>query len=737
MRQSQSRSPRRSGSRGRTSGPARKRTRPLLTPVQAREATGVALIGLGLLFFIAFAPVLKAAFGWGAPLVVVLVLGGGVYLIWPRAPRVRLLDVAALLVIAGSVLGLLALVEVGGGSTGEGIAWWVTSYVGEWGAGVIFGMALLLGLIVAFHFSPAATLSAMAATARAAHAERQRIEALVRRAGPKAAEALPKASKPPPPAPPAPPPEPLEVLAEPSFLDQLDDELPDEPPAPARQRSSEPEPAARVMRVVADPLDDEPEIDWKLPGINLLETATARKERMQDEIKRNVKVIEHTLMTFGVEGKVIGVNPGPAVTQYEIQPAEGVPVRKIVSLHNDLALALAASPLRIEAPIPGKSAVGIEVPNKSASLVTLREVVGSTGFQEGTRNLALALGNDVSGQAIVGDMTKMPHLLIAGATGQGKSVCINALIASMLMQKTPAQLRLMLIDPKRVEMSAYNGLPHLMVPVLVEPHQAAAALRWAVAEMDRRYKLLSGMGVRNIQGYNEKAGAADAKPLPYVVIVVDELADLMMIAAGEVEELICRIAQLARAVGIHLIVATQRPSTDIITGLIKANIPSRIAFAVGSQVDSRVILDSGGAEKLLGRGDMLYQPVDAGKPARIQGAFVSDKEVDAIVGWWKAQGEPHFMEEVLDDSVSSGYGEGDERKLDPLFARAARAVCAEGGASVSLVQRKFNVGYSRAGRIVDQLADHRVIGGYQGSKSREVLMNLPDVDELLERIGLE
>ncbi len=721
MRQSQPRSPRRSSSRGRTSSPARKRTRPLLTRTQAREATGVALIGLGLLFFIAFAPVLRSGFGWGAPLVVLLVLGGGVYLIWPRAPQVR----------------PLALVAVGGGSTGEAISWWVASYVGPWGAGVIFGMALLLGLIVAFHFSPAATLGALAATARAAHAERQRIEALVRRAGPKGEPR----SKPAPPAPAAAlrpvRPEPVEVKAEPSFLDRLDDDLPDEPAAPPRQRQPEPEPEVPVMKVVADPLDDEPVIDWKLPGINLLETATARKERMQEEIKRNVRVIEHTLTTFGVEGKVIGVNPGPAVTQYEIQPAEGVPVRKIVSLHNDLALALAASPLRIQAPIPGKSAVGIEVPNKSASLVTLREVVGSPGFQEGTRNLALALGNDVTGQPIVGDMTKMPHLLIAGATGQGKSVCINALIASMLMQATPAQLRLMLIDPKRVEMSAYNGLPHLMVPVLVEPHQAAAALRWAVAEMDRRYKLLSGLGVRNIQGYNEKAALSNAKPLPYVVIVVDELADLMMVAAGEVEELICRIAQLARAVGIHLIVATQRPSTDIITGLIKANIPSRIAFAVGSQVDSRVILDSGGAEKLLGRGDMLYQPVDAGQPARIQGAFVSDKEVDAIVGWWKAQGEPHFMEEVLDESASSGYGEGDDRKLDPLFARAARAVCAEGGASVSLVQRKFNVGYSRAGRIVDQLADHRVIGGYQGSKSREVLMNLPDVDELLERIGLE
>jgi S-DNA-T family DNA segregation ATPase FtsK/SpoIIIE len=334
----------------------------------------------------------------------------------------------------------------------------------------------------------------------------------------------------------------------------------------------------------------------------------------------------------------------------------------------------------------------------------------------------------------------MPHLLIAGATGQGKSVCINALITSLLFQATPDHLRLLLIDPKRVELVGFNGLPHLALPVLVESHQAAAALRWAVAEMDRRYKLFSAEGVRNIAGYNDKATQKLARPLPYIVIVIDELADLMMVAAGEIEELICRIAQLARAVGIHLIIATQRPSTDIITGLIKANIPSRIAFAVGSQVDSRVILDSGGAEKLLGRGDMLYQPVDAGKPTRIQGAFISDAELDTVVSFWKAQGDPRYMEEILEEGAHTGWASGEkeeQRKLDPLFARSARAVAAEGGASVSLIQRKFNVGYSRAGRIVDQLADHRVIGGYQGSKSREVLMNLPDVDELLERLGLE
>jgi S-DNA-T family DNA segregation ATPase FtsK/SpoIIIE len=516
-----------------------------------------------------------------------------------------------------------------------------------------------------------------------------------------------------------------------------DPEVPERPARPEREGEGEERPSRPLIRVVADPQDDMPDIDWKLPPLSLLDSVTAKKERMQEEVKRNVRVIEGTLGTFGVEARVVGVNTGPAVTQYELQPAAGVQVRKIVTLQNDLSLALAAAPLRIEAPIPGKAAVGIEVPNKAASLVTIREVIDSTGFKAGGHAVPIALGNDVTGQAISGDLTRMPHLLIAGATGQGKSVCINALVCSLLLRATPAQLRLLMIDPKRVELNGYNGLPHLATPVIVEAHQAAAALRWAVAEMDRRYKLLSAEGVRNILGYNQRAQERRARQLPYIVVVIDELADLMMVAAGEIEELVCRIAQLARAVGIHLVIATQRPSTDIITGLIKANIPSRIAFAVGSQVDSRVILDTGGAEKLLGRGDMLYQPVDAGKPTRIQGAFISDKEVEALVRFWKVQGDPHYIDEVLEDTGAPDLSAETERRLDPLFSRAARAVAAEGAASVSLVQRKFNVGYSRAGRIVDQLAEHRVVGGYQGSKSREVLMNLPDVDELLERIGVE
>ena len=672
----------------------------------------------------------------------------GAYLLWLGAPRLRPLDFVSGGVALLSLIGLFGMAGHRGGTVGDGIDQALVSVASVWGAWALLVAGLVIGLIVTFRFSPGRAIHAIVRGGQAAYAERQRLERLVSPAGDVAPA---KPAKAPvsngaepvglayPPVPAAPRPWEIEADAEPETkrkepepVKGVEPEDGDEP----RDGEAEKPP---VLRVVAEPEDDYPEIEWKLPPIALLDTVTARRERMADEIKKNVRIIESTLETFGVPAKVVGVNPGPAVTQYELQPGPGVQVKRITGLQNDLSLALAASPLRIEAPIPGKAAVGIEVPNKSASLVTIREVLETAAFREGSHKLALALGNDVSGASIVGDLTRMPHLLIAGATGQGKSVCINALITSLLFQTTPDQLRLLMIDPKRVELTGYNGLPHLSLPVLVEPHQAAAALRWAVAEMDRRYKMFSAEGVRNIAAYNEKAVQKLAKPLPYVVIVIDELADLMMVAAGEIEELVCRIAQLARAVGIHLVIATQRPSTDIITGLIKANIPSRIAFAVGSQVDSRVILDSGGAEKLLGRGDMLYQPVDAGKPTRIQGAFVSDPEVEAVVNFWKSQGEPRYMEEILETGAAGEWenAQTNERKLDPLFARAARAVAAEGAASVSLVQRKFNVGYSRAGRIVDQMAEHHVIGGYQGSKSREVLMNLPDVDELLERLGLE
>jgi S-DNA-T family DNA segregation ATPase FtsK/SpoIIIE len=739
--------------RGRA-GKNKRAARPHLTKRQAREITGVLLILIALLGLLALASSsgsiligihewLVATFdrAWFVPVGAALALGA--YLLWPKAPRPRPVDIVSGAVAVVALVGIFGLVAHGG-SAGEAIDRAVIQVVGRWGAWALLIALLVIGLIVTVHFSPGAMLATVVASGQAAYAERLRLQNLVS----PPAIGKGKALKPEPPtsdelamsaasfATPHPALEPVKPWEIEEPVKPQAAKAANGVEAGASDDEAAPPPA---LRVVAELEDDLPEIDWKLPSIALLDTVTVRRERMADEIKRNVKIIETTLATFGVECKVVGVNSGPAVTQYEIQPGPGVQVKRITALQNDLSLALAAAPLRIEAPIPGKSAVGIEVPNKAASLVTIREVLETAAFREGTHALALGLGNDVSGQSIVSDLTRMPHLLIAGATGQGKSVCINALITSLLFQVTPEHMRLLLIDPKRVELTGYNGLPHLALPVLVESHEAAAALRWAVAEMDRRYKMFSAEGVRNIAAYNEKAKQRLARELPYIVIVIDELADLMMVAAGEIEELICRIAQLARAVGIHLIIATQRPSTDIITGLIKANIPSRIAFAVGSQVDSRVILDTGGAEKLLGRGDMLYQPVDAGKPTRIQGAFVSDPEVVAVVNFWKAQGGPRYMEEILEAGANSEWegGQISERKLDPLFARSARAVAAEGSASVSLVQRKFNVGYSRAGRIVDQLAEHRVVGSYQGSKSREVLMTLPDVDELLERLGIE
>ena len=505
--------------------------------------------------------------------------------------------------------------------------------------------------------------------------------------------------------------------------------------APRRKRESPSKPVLAVVpdeavAPVATVAEEEIQRVWAKPDLTLLDTVTVRKERLHDEIKANIKLIEQTLASFDVQATVIGVNSGPAVTQYELQPGVGVPVRKITALQNDLSLALSAS-IRIQAPIPGKPALGIEVPNKATSLVTLREIIQTPTFQNDSTLLSLAIGTDVSGNTVVGDLTRMPHLLIAGATGSGKSVCINALIAGMLFQATPEELKFILIDPKRVEFSLYQDMPHLLVPVVTESDHATSALRWAVAEMENRYKLFASHTVRNIGDFNARAPEMGLNPLPYTVIVIDELADLMMVAAGEIEDLICRIAQLARAVGIHLLVATQRPSADIITGLIKANIPSRIAFAVSSSIDSRVILDETGAEKLLGRGDMLYLPVEAGKATRLQGVYVSDREMKAIIDFWKAQGKPQYQEEIFNVEATVSWAK-EGMKRDPLFAKGANVVAREGRASVSLLQRKLNVGYTRAARIVDQLAEQRVIGPYEGSKSREVLMDLMQVDELVK-----
>jgi DNA segregation ATPase FtsK/SpoIIIE-like protein len=480
---------------------------------------------------------------------------------------------------------------------------------------------------------------------------------------------------------------------------------------------------------------DEVEKVWVLPSAEILDTVAGKRERLNAEVERNKHTIVSTLRSFGIETRIIGESVGPTVTQYELQPAAGVPVRKIVGYQTDLSLALAA-PIRIQPFIPGKSAIGIEVPNKAAQLVALKEIVQSPAFTDTRTHLSVALGADVSGHPVAGDLTRMPHLLIAGATGSGKSVCINAVLGGFLLQSTPAELKLILIDPKRVELSNFADLPHLLVPVVVEPEAAVASLRWAVKEMEERYKLFASHGARNIAAFNERAPGLGLAALPYTVIVIDELADLMMVAAGEIEDLICRIAQLARAVGIHLVVATQRPSADIITGLIKANIPSRVAFAVSSGTDSRVILDEMGAEKLLGRGDMLYLPIDQGKAQRLQGAFVSDRELDALIGHWKAQGKPDYQEEIFQVEANVSWAR-EATKRDPLFAKAAHIVAAEGRAAASLLQRKMKVGYTRAARLVDQLAEHRIVGPYEGSKSREVLMDVIQVDEYLAELGEE
>lgn len=442
------------------------------------------------------------------------------------------------------------------------------------------------------------------------------------------------------------------------------------------------------------------------------------------ELLGSANKLQDTLASFGVEAKVVQVTKGPSVTRFELQPHVGVKVSKIVNLADDIALNLAASGVRIEAPIPGKAAVGIEVPNKELSAVFFREVIESEEFTASTKNLSFALGKDIGGNCVVGDLTKMPHLLIAGATGSGKSVCINTLLMSLLYKYSPNEVKLLLIDPKVVELNIYNGIPHLLIPVVTDPKKAAGALNWAVNEMTRRYKLFADNNVRNIEGYNDFAekGIIDEK-LPWIVIIIDELADLMMVCANEVEEYIGRLAQMARAAGMHLVIATQRPSVDVITGVIKANIPSRISFAVSSQIDSRTILDSSGAEKLLGKGDMLYYPVGESKPIRIQGAFVSEEEVESVVNFVRSGIEKHEYREEIIEEIENNAARGGKNSddCDELIDEAIKIVLETGQASTSLLQRRLKIGYNRAARIIDEMEAEGIISGRNGSKPRQVL----------------
>lgn len=470
---------------------------------------------------------------------------------------------------------------------------------------------------------------------------------------------------------------------------------------------------------------------WEYPALSLLSSSSGQKADRGD-MKQNAHVIEKTLESFGITARVAEVNLGPAVTQYALEIALGTKVSKITSLSNDLALALAAptGQIRIEAPIPGRSLVGIEIPNRSLEFVTLRHMLAGEAVKKSKDKLLVALGLDVSGEAITANLAKMPHVLIAGTTGSGKSVLMNAWISSLLYRTTPSEVRLILVDPKRVELTGYNGIPHLLTPVIVEPDKILSALKWAMQEMDRRYKLFAEVGVRNIDGYNELSGF---QAIPYIVILIDELADLMAYAPVEVEDAICRLAQMARATGIHLVVATQRPSVDVITGLIKANIPARIAFSVSSMIDSRVIIDMPGAEKLLGRGDMLYIPPDQAKPTRIQGTYISDQEVSQLVTFLKSKNVPvEYTQEVTALPASawkkSGGGgtQTSEDGKDALFEEAVRVVCQYDRASASLLQRRLAIGYARAARILDQLEGEGIVGMGEGSKPRDVLMKNPD-----------
>lgn len=497
----------------------------------------------------------------------------------------------------------------------------------------------------------------------------------------------------------------------------------DKAPAVQEEPAADTDPGDVQILTTAEELENE---EYQLPPMELL-TLPPHSDQSGEYagIQKNAKKLEKTFQSFGVRAKVTQVHLGPAVTKYEVLPDTGVKVSKIVSLHDDLALALAARDIRIEAPIPGKSAIGIEVPNSTVAIVSLREVLESEENNKPESKLLFGLGRDVTGQAVMTELNKMPHLLVAGSTGSGKSVCINGIITSIIMRAKPHEVKMMMIDPKMVELNVYNGIPHLLAPVVTDPRKAAQALKKIVSEMERRYELFSHTGTRNIEGYNEYVRVFNEEneekhpKLPFIVVIVDELADLMMVASNEVEDAITRLAQMARAAGIHLIIATQRPSVNVITGVIKANIPSRIAFAVSSAIDSRTILDMGGAEKLLGRGDMLFLGAGQSKPVRVQGAFLSDSEVEKIVDFAIEQQKAQYQEDMIPTEIEENSV---DEETDEIYDEAVQLVTEMQTASVSMLQRRFRVGYSRAARIIDQMEQRGVVGPYEGSKPRTVLV---------------
>ncbi len=694
-----------------------------ITALAIALAIAVLSDGAGLLGG-ATATIMRRAFGVGAYVLPVLLLVWGVsFFVRAFAISERRVGLGLGLVLLSAISAIAVaspttrffeplVVETHGGFIGGAVAWALTSLVGPGISYVLLFALFLTGLVIT-----GLSISGVVEWAVGSFAPQKAADKEERLPRSRASKTVP-----------------LEDFAE-GEIPEIARSRPasrahDRAPAedPERRRKTVPTPAATAPRAMEG---------FELPAMTMLTrtSESASRHRATDkELKAMARLIEDTLATFDIPATVQDWIPGPTVTMFEIELTRGIKVNRVTALADDLALSLAAPTVRILAPIPGKSLVGIEVPNDRRSTVTLGDVLSAKGQHEGGP-LVLGIGKDVSGESVTADLALMPHLLIAGSTGTGKSVCINALLMSVLMRATPSEVRLILIDPKRIELSLYNGVPHLYVPVVTEAKEAASALAWAVSEMDSRLKRLQKAGVRNIGMYNalvhEGSAPEGAEEMPYLVIVIDELADLMMVAAKEVEDSICRLAQLARAAGIHLIVATQRPSTDIITGLIKTNVTNRIAFAVGSSIDSRVILDQPGAEKLVGLGDMLFSTPALAKPKRIQGAYVSETEITAVVEHLKSQAEPEYHEEILHLKVAAsggGIDTGDDD--DPLLWEAADIVVTSGMGSTSLLQRRLKVGYARAGRIMDMLEFKGVVGAPDGSRPRDVLVDIEDLESL-------
>jgi S-DNA-T family DNA segregation ATPase FtsK/SpoIIIE len=663
---------------------------------------------------------LGLTFGWFAPAAALWLGAIGLMLIAQRiAPRPwPVKRIAATAAASLAILGLAALearrrgsfeMVPGGGIVGRAIAESLISWFGGASTIGILLLVLIPSLFIATQLSPILTARWVVASAMRGWALCVAARSRVKR------------------------PE-LVINAHEQPVEQLErkarNKPQEEPPVEIVEQDTAPVP------VVDAPISRSEPTLWKLPAVTMFQAKRA-VERPVSELRDQARIIEETLASFNIEARVIEANQGPVVTQFGLEPAIGVPVSRIMARLNDLALRLGAASVRIEAPVPGRRMMGIEVPNQTTSLVTLREVIDSTASERAKSRIPLALGKEIAGKPLIGDLARMPHLLIAGATGSGKSVCINTIVASMLMHFTPDELQVLMIDPKMVELIAYNGVPHLRMPVVTEMDKVVGTLKWVIREMERRYKLFAELSVRNIDGYNrmvesraattkleaapweEPDEAEQLKPMPYMVLIIDELADLMMTAPEEAEKSICRLAQLARATGIHLIIATQRPSVDVLTGLIKANFPTRIAFAVTSQVDSRVILDGVGAERLLGRGDMLYQPPDASRPIRAQGTYVSDSEIETLVEHWKSLGAPQYDDQDLEEIEA--LGNPVETVSDDMFDRAVDLAHETRRVSASLLQRRLGIGYPRAARLLDLLEEHGIIESSEDGRSWRVV----------------